>query len=260
MIIANGICYIKKGDGPIIATAIHAGHTLRSEVLEYSNLTDKKRLQEEDPFTDIFASAANTYVVMDRSRFEVDVNRPREKAVYKKPEDAWGLDLWKKDLPEEVVKRSLAEYDLFYQMMEELIEEYLKKYEKLIILDLHSYNHRRKGPKAPFDDPIKNPEINIGTKTIVNKEKWQNIIDIVLESMSEVEVMNRYLDVRENVKFGGGNMSKWINEKWGDRVVSIAVEFKKIFMNEWSGKADFKTIYELKDLVSYTIERLKLAL
>ena len=30
-----------------------------------------------------------------RSRFEVDLNRPREEAVYRVPEDCWGLDVWR---------------------------------------------------------------------------------------------------------------------------------------------------------------------
>ena len=40
-------------------------------------------------------------IIVNRSRFEVDINRPRDKAVYITPEDAWGLHIWKNipDLP-----------------------------------------------------------------------------------------------------------------------------------------------------------------
>ena len=33
-------------------------------------------------------------VVVHRSRFEVDLNRPREAVGLPSPEDAWGLELW----------------------------------------------------------------------------------------------------------------------------------------------------------------------
>ena len=47
---------ISEGDGPIIATAIHAGHSLRPEVAALTALTDEQRLREEDPFTDRWAT------------------------------------------------------------------------------------------------------------------------------------------------------------------------------------------------------------
>ena len=34
--------------------------------------------------------------------------------MYRKPEDAWGLQVWKGDPPEEEVEKSLAAYDAFY--------------------------------------------------------------------------------------------------------------------------------------------------
>ena len=33
-------------------------------------------------------------------------------------------------------------------------------------------------------------------------------------------------------------MTRWINDRYGDRGVSIAVEMKKIFMDEWTGVPD----------------------
>ena len=40
---------IASGDGPIIATAIHAGHELRRQVLELTALTDEERLRGGTP-------------------------------------------------------------------------------------------------------------------------------------------------------------------------------------------------------------------
>ena len=73
---------ITKGQGPVVAAAIHDGHRVREEVSKILALTDAERLREEDPFTAIWTEVAETRIIGLQSRFEVDLNRPREKAVY----------------------------------------------------------------------------------------------------------------------------------------------------------------------------------
>src|SRR5262249_53172094 len=102
------------GDGPIVATAIHAGHLLREDAARLIALDEAQRLREEDPFTDELAIVAPTRLIGRRSRFEVDLNRPREQAVYRQPADAWGLHVWETPLGEAFVAESLAVYDAFY--------------------------------------------------------------------------------------------------------------------------------------------------
>jgi hypothetical protein len=85
---------VRSERGPVLATAIHAGHDLRDEIAARTALDDAARLREEDPFTDLLIPEVCTSVVVRRSRFELDLNRPRERAVYRRPEDAWGLELW----------------------------------------------------------------------------------------------------------------------------------------------------------------------
>ena len=68
-----------------MATAIHAGHDLRDEVERRILLSDTDRLREEDPYTDRLIEPAGLHVVVDRSRFEVDLNRQRDDAVYREP-------------------------------------------------------------------------------------------------------------------------------------------------------------------------------
>jgi len=76
---------LEIGTGPLIATAIHDGHALRDDIMRYMALSDAERLREEDPFTGRWTQLAPTRVVGTRSRFEVDLNRPREQAVYRTP-------------------------------------------------------------------------------------------------------------------------------------------------------------------------------
>ena len=81
---------ITEGDSPVVATAIHNGHKVREEVGHLLALSEAERLREEDPFTGIWTDIAKTRIIANFSRFQVDLNRPREGAVYTKPEDAWG--------------------------------------------------------------------------------------------------------------------------------------------------------------------------
>ena len=82
------IYFMEESDTPLIAAAIHHGHGVREEIAERLALTEDERLREEDPFTGEWTTITQTRLVGLRSRFEVDLNRPREKAVYLAPEDA----------------------------------------------------------------------------------------------------------------------------------------------------------------------------
>ena len=82
-----------EGDGPLVAAPVHDGHALHDEVAAIMALSDLGRLREEDPFTGGWTAIAPTRIIGRRSRFEVDLNRPRDKAFYRRPEDAWGLDV-----------------------------------------------------------------------------------------------------------------------------------------------------------------------
>ena len=137
--------------GQLIATAIHAGHELRPEVAELMALDEDVRFREEDPHTDRIASLAPARVVVHQSRFETDLNRPRSEAVYRTPDDAWGLDLWTEDeLPDDIVARSLDLYDSFYAALADRLDEVAAR-GPFVLLDVHSYNHRRHGPDAPHE-------------------------------------------------------------------------------------------------------------
>ncbi len=199
-------------------------------------LSEEDRLREEDPFTDLWVKFAPNSIVVDRSRFEVDLNRPREGAVYIQPSDAWGLDIWNSPPSDDMKERSLGMFDRFYDEMGQLCDELVETHGHVLVLDIHSYNHRRKGPDAAVDDPALNPEINLGTESI--HSAWRPLVDSFAGTMRELPFYDASLDVRENVKFKGGQLTRWVNERYGERGLSIAVEMKKIYMDEWSGILD----------------------
>jgi len=242
----------RPGDGPLIATAVHDGHAARDEVAALFAIDDAARLREEDPFTRQWVDVAPTTIVGLRSRFEVDLNRPRDKAVYRKPEDAWGLHVWKHDPPEEVVGRSLAEYDRFYEAMRQLLKRTEQQHRLFVVYDLHSYNHRREGPDGPEADAEGNPQVNIGTGTM-DRARWAPVVDRLIHDLREFDFPGGKLDVRENVKFQGGQWSRWIGETFPQSGIPIAIEFKKFFMDEWTGRPNLEIVDAIGKALDSTV-------
>lgn len=228
---------ITRGSDPIVATAIHDGHELRPEVAEWMVLADDGRRREEDPHTGRWVHVAPTQIVVRRSRFEVDLNRPRDRAVYRTPADAWGLTVYRADLPQGLIDRSLAQYDAFYTEVDRVLSDVLTRHPVAVVLDLHTYNHRRDGPTGDPADPEANPEVNLGTGTL-DRERFGRIAEGFLRDMRAFDFDGRSLDARENVKFQGGHFSRWIHERFPGRVGALAIEFKKFFMDEWTGVVD----------------------
>lgn len=232
-----GIADVVPGFDSIIATAIHNGHYVRPEVADRLQLTPEERLREEDPYTGQWTEIAPIRVIGRRSRFEVDLNRPRDKAIYLHPDDAWGLSVWKAPLPPAVMENSLKEYDMFYESLENLLRQATAANRCVAILDLHSYNHRRSGATQNPEDPQANPQVNIGTGSL-DRERWGPVVDRLMQDLRAFTFCGEPIDVRENVKFQGGYMTQWINQNFPDSACAIAIDIKKFFMDEWTGEVN----------------------
>jgi N-formylglutamate deformylase len=224
---------------PLVSTAIHAGHDLRPELADLVEIDGATRRREEDPLTDRLVTAG-TRVVAHRSRFEVDLNRPRERAVYCTPDDAWGLPVWKRELPAAAVERSRALHDEFYAATAERLDR-LARQGRFVVLDIHSYNHRRQGFPAAAKD---NPELNVGTDGL-DRDRWAPVVDGFVDEMRAHPVEGHTLDVRENVRFCGGHLADWVHEHYPETGCVLALEFKKTFMDEWTGHPDSAHLVEL---------------
>ncbi len=231
------IWHTEFGEGALVACAVHAGNAVRANVGDCIRLDSAKRRYEEDPYTGDWTRIAPTRIVARRSRFEVDFNRPRDKAVYITPADAWGLDVWRCTPPADMVAESLQTYDDFYAHLRFVLDRLVAKHRKVVVFDLHSYNHIREDAAGTPADPAANPEVNLGTGTM-NRDAWAPVVDRWLEAMTSFDYLGRRLDVRENVKFFGGQVPRWIHENFPDSVCTLAIEVKKFFMNEWTGELD----------------------
>ena len=254
--IARPLLVTHKGNEPILITAIHSGHGLRPEVEQIIALDEQQRLREEDPFTDAWICIADNFILPQRSRFEIDLNRPRDEAVYVKPEDAWGLKIWSQTPSEEIIKHSLDEYDVFYEQLGMILDEMVEQYGKVVVYDLHTYNFRREGPHSEPANPEEYPEVNVGTGTM-DRYYWAPVVDIFIQTLSAFDFLGRHLDVRENVKFKGRQFAQWIHHRYPESVCVLSIEIKKFFMDEWSGMGDPVAIQAMRQALANTLAGVK---
>jgi hypothetical protein len=243
---------VDLGEGPLVAVANHSGHDLRPEIARLTALDEATRLREEDPYTDEWAAIFPTHLLMKRSRFEVDLNRARENSVYMTPDDAWGLDVWKRKLSRDQIERSLACYDEFYETAHRVLADKAQRNGLFVVFDLHSYNHRREGADCPEADPADNPEVNIGTGTM-DRDYWTPVVDRFIADLREFDFLGRQLDVRENVKFKGLQFPSWTHTHFPGAGCALAVEFKKFFMDEWTGELDVIQHHAIRKALESTI-------
>jgi len=235
----------------VAAAAIHDGHGLRAEIAERMVLAEADRLREEDPFTGQAVRGVPTHFVSHISRFEADLNREPETAVYRTPEQSWGMTVWGAPLEDEVVARSLDYHRRFFAMVGATLDEIAADNPRFVLLDVHSYNHRRDGPDRRPTPPEKAPEINIGTFSMP-RDEWAWLLDPLMAAMHDYDFEGRHLDVRENVAFQGkGELTRFVHERYPAVGCAIAVEFKKFYMDEWSGEPEPAALDHMRGWVDH---------
>lgn len=250
---ADALWSVERAASPLIGTAIHNGHALRSEVAAAMGLDDAQRLREEDPFTEYTIRDVPNRVVFHRSRFEIDLNRDAPGAVYVRPEQAWGLNVWGSAPGEALVRRSLDIHNAYYAMLQQMLGGIAAEFGQFVLLDIHSYNHRRSGPDADPTPETEAPQINIGTFSM-DRKRWAHIVDPFMESLRGHSFRGRPMDVRENVAFQGrGEQTRFVHANFPDSGCAIAIEFKKFFMDEWTGEPDREALEAMRAMIAASL-------
>jgi len=242
--------------GPIVAVALHAAHRVRGQVARRLAIAEVERLREEDPFTELWTCVGDVRVIAGRSRFEVDLNRSREDCVYLAAEQSWGRNIWRRPPTDGSTERSRELHERFYGGLRRILDDVATRYGRFVVLDLHSYNHRRGGPDARPADPARNPEVNLGTDDM-DRDFWDPVVDRFLDRLSSADFCGRHLDVRENVRFRGAHLPHWVHESYPGVGCALAVEWKKFFMDEWSGRGNPDVIVEIGRALAKTVPALR---
>jgi len=205
-----------------VCGAVHDGHQFRKELWENCLHTEYERWYEEDPETKHMISSHPIVIAGCDSRFEYDLNRTPEDAVF---ETAWGKQLWKQPLTEDQKQKSLNKHSNFYKVVHALISKLEEKFGICIVYDMHSYNWKR------WDREV--PTWNLGTSNVDNSrfgvdiESWR-------QSLSEIEFpRNIKSTALINDTFqGNGYFLKFITEKFKNTLV-LATEIAKIYCDEY---------------------------
>jgi N-formylglutamate amidohydrolase len=248
---------VHRGASPVLATAIHNGHEVQRDAAARMVLPERERLREEDPFTEYMIRDVPNRIAFHRSRFAVDLNRARDEAVYLAPEQSWGLKVWSDPPTPEMVEQALQMHDHYYLMLRTMLGELREQYGRFVVLDVHSYNHRRDGVDAPPADPETMPEINIGTFSM-DRAKWAFVVDALMEHLRTIEFRGHRMDVRENVAFQGrGEQTRFIHQHFPESGCAIAIEFKKFFMDEWTGSPNVDALVAIRGMIRSTLPTLE---
>lgn len=244
---------VHRAASPLIGTAIHNGHLVRSDLIGLMALDEAGRRREEDPFTEFIIRDIPNRVIFHRSRFEIDLNRSRDGAVYLTPEQAWSLEVWKQAPGRDLVDASLHIHDAYYSTLVRMLSEIEAEFGSFVLLDMHSYNHRRNGPHADPTSEADAPIVNIGTSSM-DRARWTGVIDPFVESLRSFEFRGQGMDVRENVAFQGkGEQTRFVHENFPLSGCAIAVEFKKVFMDEWTGEPDLEALLALRAMIAASL-------
>jgi N-formylglutamate deformylase len=247
--------FIFDYETPIVFTAIHNGHYVSENINKNMNIDEETRRREEDSNTEFFTELGANSIVGKTSRCEFDINRTPDKAVYMKPEDSWDMKIRKRKPTGFEVAQSMLRYDAFYAETKKHFDVLKEKFGKFFVYDVHSYNHRRAGDTKPPAPLPYNPEIIIGTNNMpVNRA---DIIHDIHKDFLKFDYLGRTLNTRINIKFPGGNFSRWIHRTYPNSACCVALEFKKIFMDEWTGEMFPEIMEKLRDAMMGTIPNIK---
>ena len=207
---------------PYVCAAIHDGHQFRKELWNNCLHTEYDRWYEEDPETKNMISSHPIVIAGCDSRFEYDLNRPPEEAVF---ETAWGKQLWKNPLSEVQKQTSLAKHTAFYDVVKVLIETVETKFGVAIVYDMHSYNWKR------WDREV--PTWNLGTSNVHN-ERFGEDIELWRQSLSEMNFPNNIKSTAliNDTFFGKGYFLKFITNSFKNTLV-LATEIAKVYCDEY---------------------------
>ncbi len=228
---------------PVVHTAIHDGHNLAGSLLSKCLLDDNERRYEEDPFTgDMIQAFPITLRALD-SRYMYDLNRSPEDCIY---EQAWGKTIWREALSEREVSAHKKLHASYYQVLRVLISKLEQLFNACVVYDLHSYNYLRIASDTPL--------FNIGTYS-VDTQRWQPVLKHLLKQLQQHEYSNiENRAALDEVFQGKGYQAAYIRQHFNN-TLCVALELKKVFMEESSGQPYPLILDEFKENLKRALSR-----
>ncbi|MDD5484392.1 MAG: N-formylglutamate amidohydrolase [Kiritimatiellae bacterium] len=227
----QGFAYRFRQNSPLLATAIHAGHRVRDELLALMAISEQARRFEEDTATDLLINQCPDIVWGLDSRAEYDLNRPPEAALPLTPEKFWGVRVFAKTPGVEMNRRSMMKYRTFYDFIENHVKNILARHRFCVVFDIHSYNLARQIANGIAHPPV----FNVGTAAL-GRRKPRRLVKAWLQALARVSIPGVKTTVAENLVFRGrGEFCRRLGAL-DKRVLVLPTEVAKIYMDERTGK------------------------
>lgn len=217
---------------PLVGLAVHAGHRIRAELVSNMGVEEDDRRYDEDTHSDYFIENFPMQLIGLDSRYEYDIDRKRDQAIYLKPFQCWGKRAWISPPTKTELEISYEKYDEAHDLMEFFMEQTMAYFHKTLVLDLHTYSFKRQmyGSKSSSL-----PLFNIGT-TKLDRKKHAKTVDAWLAELAKIQVPDMETTVAENDLFkGDGAVAINLIEKFPEAAI-IPLDIKKLFMDETTGQ------------------------
>jgi N-formylglutamate amidohydrolase len=226
-----------------LGVALHSGGRVREELVGVMAVTPEERFREEDPFTELFIQDFPLQLIGRDSRFEYDLNREPDRCIYAHNRKKWGLTVWNRELTQKEKELNLTRFREFHVILDMLVEYVTGIGTPAVLFDMHSFCYQRKKKMLWFEDA--GPEINLGTR-FINREYFAPLVDRFLEGISGMMIDGYPVRVRENVLFPGGYLTRKYAASHNREILVLAIEFKKLFMDEVTGIFNSEKFHILK--------------
>lgn len=230
---------------PIIGTAVHHTGYVRDGLEKRMAISREARRFEEDPGTERFLARVPHVLLPNQSRYEVDMNRPPDKAIYDGPEEAWGKEVWDQPLPRLIRERVLERWYEYHRLLDAAVEHAIDRFGRAIVLDMHSYNDRGTDPRSWMGN--NRPVVNLGTRFLRLDEDGRQLVDWTLDAFSEHTLDGQPITVGENETFVGGYLCRRLSRTYGPKCITLSIEYKKVFMGPEGQTIDQDALDQLVD-------------
>lgn len=205
-----------------VCGAVHDGHQFRTSLWDNCLHSEYDRWYEEDPETKNMVISHPIVIAGRDSRFEYDLNRDPENAVF---DTAWGKQLWKTPLDDKEKETSLEKHANFYKVVHALIQKLEAIHGVCIVYDMHSYNWQR------WDREV--PTWNLGTANIDN-ERFGTMVELWRKSLGDLKLPNgiKQTALINDTFQGNGYFLKYITQNFKNTLV-LATEIAKVYCEEY---------------------------
>ncbi len=239
---------------PLIGTAVHTHHAIRDDLVPKLALHDAGRYYEEDPETHRFLGLFTHCLTPNQSRYELDINRPPDTTLYTKPSLAWGQEVWKVPLSQYEKEFSLEKWYEYHTLIDCAVEDAIHRFGYAVLFDFHSYNYQRNEPTDWRTDG--KPVINLGTRHLNLDDRGREIKDWFFDRLKQHTVLGEEALIEENGVFYGGYVNRRLSHLYGPKVITLSVEYKKVYMDEQEGRIREDVMADLVAQMNETIREL----